>query len=111
MTGHTHPHTYADRPHPEYVVLDIGEGRGALILHTDAELHGVEVEISPAGADEDRQHKEILERSIDATPAFTGVFDNLAEGSYTLWIDDQAQARDVVVKGGEISELDWRGGG
>ena len=91
-------------------MLDIGEGHGALILHTDADLHGVEVEISPAGADVVRQHKEILERSIDDRPAFTGVFDNLAAGSYTLWIDDKAQARDVVVKGGEISELDWRGG-
>lgn len=43
----SHRHTYADRPHPEYVVLDIGGECGALILHTDPEMHGVEVEISP----------------------------------------------------------------
>jgi hypothetical protein len=105
--SHSHPHTYADRKHPEYVVLDIGEGLGALILHADAELHGVEVEISPAGADAERQHKEVLERSIDGRPAFTAVFDKLPEGRYTLWVADEARAREVPIVGGEVSELDW----
>ncbi len=105
--SHSHPHTYADRAHPEYVVLDIGEDRGALILHADVDLHGVEVEISPAGADGDRQHKEVLERTIDGRPAFTAVFDKLPEGRYTLWVADEAKAREVAVAGGEIAELDW----
>ena len=53
---------YADRPHPEYVVLDIGDVLGALIVYTDAALHGTEIEISPDGADGDRSHKDVLER-------------------------------------------------
>ena len=105
--SHSHPHTYADRKHPEYVVLDIGEDHGALILHADPEMHGVEVEISPAGSDAHRQHKEVLERNIDGRPAFTAVFDKLPEGRYSLWVADEARARDVAVAGGEISELDW----
>ena len=105
--GHAHPHTYADRSHPEYVVLDIGEEYGALIVHLDPDLHGVEVEISPAGADSERQHKEVLERSIDGRPAFTAVFDRLAEGRYTLWVEDEARARGVPIAGAEITELDW----
>jgi len=36
-------------------------------------------------------------------------YDNLAEGDYTLWIDDVAKARGVRVTGGEIAELEWRG--
>jgi len=46
---HAHSHNdpvedYAGRKHPEFVVLDIGADLGALILHTAAEMHGVEVE-------------------------------------------------------------------
>jgi hypothetical protein len=100
-------HTYADRPHPEYVVLDIGDGLGALIVYTEPELHGIEVEISPTGADGQRSHKEVLERGEAGRVAFTAVFDRLAEGTYTLWIDDVALARDVEVTGGAVAELDW----
>ena len=98
---------HAGRAHPEYVALDIGEQFGALIVHTGAELHGVEVEISPAGADQRREHKEVLERSINGRPAFTLVFDKLVEGRYTLWIDGVARDRGVAVTAGEIGELDW----
>lgn len=106
--SHSHPHTYADRTHPEFVVLDIGQEYGALIVHGDPGLHGVEVEISPAGADAERQHKEVLERNIGGRPAFTAVFDRLAEGRYTLWVMDEPRARDVAIAGAEIAEVDWR---
>ena len=98
---------YAARRHPEHVVLDIGEDIGALIVHTDAEMVGVEVEISATGEDEHRSHKDVLEREINRRPAYTAVFDNIRQGTYTLWVDDVAFARDVVVTGGAISELDW----
>src|SRR5919198_4754716 len=97
---------YAARPHPEYVVLEIGEGLGALIVHAGAELHGAEVEISSSGADGKRQHKEVLERKIDGEPAFTAVFDGLAADRYTLWVAGRPRARDVAVRGGEVAELD-----
>jgi hypothetical protein len=98
---------HGGRAHPEYVALDIGEEFGALIVHTGAELNGVEVEISLAGEDESREHKEVLERSINGRPAFTLVFDKLVEGRYTLWIDGVARDRGVAVTAGEIGELDW----
>jgi hypothetical protein len=100
--------TYADRPHPEYVVLDIGGERGALIVHADPELHGVEVEISPHGRDDDRSHKEVLERSINGHPAYTAVFESLERGAYTVWTRGAPRARKVRITAGEIAELDWR---
>jgi len=107
--AHEHPaENYAARPHPEFVVLDIGGDVGALIVHTDSDLHGVEVEISPAEDDARRSHKEVLERKIGGRPAYTGVFDGLKQGSYTLWIDGEPRARGVTITGGEIAELDWR---
>jgi hypothetical protein len=98
---------HAARRHPEPVVLDIGDDLGALIVHTDAAMHGVEVEISASGHDDERTHKDVLEREINGRPAYTAVFDKLSEGTYTLWVDDVARASDVVVTGAAVAELDW----
>ena len=111
--GHSHDHgpggepNYSARRHPEQVVLDIGGEFGALILHTDAAMVGVEVEISATGHDDSRTHKDVLEREINGRPAYTAVFDKVREGTYTLWVDDVARTRDVFVAAGAISELDW----
>ena len=51
----------------------------------------------------------MLERSLGGTPAFSAVFDQIPDGSYTLWVDDVARAHDIRVVGGEVGELDWRG--
>jgi hypothetical protein len=95
------------RRHPEFVVLDLDDEVGALIVHADPAMHGVEVEISPDGNDDRRSHKEVLERSIDGRPAFTAVFDGLRAGTYTLWTEGVARVRGVSVVGGEIAELRW----
>jgi hypothetical protein len=98
---------HAARPHPEYVVLDIGEHLGALIVYTDAALHGTEIEISPAGEDSNRSHKDVLERGVSGGAAFTAVFDKLPEGTYTLWSGGVPRARGVQVTAGAVAELDW----
>lgn len=106
---HTHSHEpYSARAHPEFVVLDIGENVGALIVHADPEMHGVEVEISPEGDDSGRSHKEFLERRAGSDPAYTAVFDGLRAGRYTLWVAGESRARGVAVGGGRVAELDWR---
>ena len=110
--GHDHSHgageeDYTSRPHPEHVVLDIGEDIGALIIHTGAGMLGMEVEISATGQDDQRSPKDILERQIGGSPAYTAVFDKVREGTYTLWVDDVARERDVHVSGGAIGELRW----
>ena len=104
---HSHSN-YADRSHPEFVLLNIGGDTGALVLHTDPDLHGVEIEISPAGDDHSRSHKQVLERSIRGRAAFTAVYDDLREGMYTLWVDGEPRACDVQITGGAVSQVDWR---
>lgn len=110
---HAHDHgtateNYSARRHPEHVILDIGDDVGALIVHTDGEMHGVEVEISATGRDDQRTHKDVLEREIAGRPAFTAVFDKVPQGSYTLWVGDLARARGVTVAGGVVTELNWK---
>jgi hypothetical protein len=98
---------HAARPHPEHVVLEIGGELGALIVYTEPALHGAEIEISRQGDGEHREHRDVLERLQGGRPSFAVVFDRLKEGAYTLWLDDTARARDVVVAGGQVAELDW----
>lgn len=107
--SYSRPHTYADRPHPEAVVLDIGNDVGALIIHTRPELHGQEIHISPLGVAQ-RDHVQVLERSINGEPAFTAVFPELREGTYQLWADlcTSNPEGEITIKGGEIATLDWR---
>ncbi len=100
---------HSARPHPEYVVLDIGDDLGALIVYTDAALHGTEIEISPDGEDSNRSHKDVLERALGDRAAFTAVFDRLAAGAYTLWTQGVPRVRGVQVAGGAVAELDWTG--
>lgn len=100
---------HAHRPHPEHVVLEIGDELGALIVLADRDAHGLEVEISRSGEDDRRSHKDVLERSLGGRPVYAAVFDRLQEGTYTLWVDGTARARGVVVAGGRVGELDWRG--
>jgi hypothetical protein len=101
-----HEH-YSARKHPEFVVLEIGEDVGALIVHAGSELHGLEMEISPADDDGHRSHKEVLERDAGGKPAYTAVFDQLPAGTYTLWSEGVARVRGVSVAGGQIAELTW----
>ena len=99
---------YAARSHPEQVVLEIGADLGALVLYTRDDLHGVEIEYSPTGADDDRQHKEVLQRPAGGRTLHAAVFDRLPEGGYTLWIGGEPVVRDLHVAGGRVTELDWR---
>jgi hypothetical protein len=102
-----HHHDYSARAHPEYVALDIGDDIGALIVHTPPEMHGVEIEISRDGEARTGSHKQVLERRAGDRAAYTAVFDQLSEGSYTLWTGDVARVRGVKVGGGGIAELRW----
>jgi len=98
------PHHSKD-PRPEHVLLDLGPGVGALILRTGADLHGAEVEISPAGRDEDRSHKQIHERPVAGRPLYGAVFDSLPAGEYTLWLDDRPLRRHVSVAGAVVTDI------
>ena len=100
----SNPHHSKD-PRPEHVLLDLGPGVGALVLHTDPDLHGREIEISPVGRDEERSHKQVHERPVAGRPLYGAVFDSLPAGEYTLWLDDQPLRRDVAVAGEAVTDL------
>jgi hypothetical protein len=86
-------------------MLDLGPGVGALVLRTGADMHGAEVEISPAGRDGDRSHKQVHERPVNGRPLYGAVFDSLPAGEYTLWLNDQPLRRKLAVTGAVVTEL------
>jgi hypothetical protein len=100
---------HSSRSHPKQVVLEIGGELGALVVYTDAGLHGTEIEISPTGEDDHRAHRDVLNRPVGGRPTYSAVFDRLRGGSYTLWASDVPVATNVTITGGCITELDWRG--
>jgi hypothetical protein len=86
-------------------MLDLGPGVGALVLHAEARLHGVEIEISPAGRDGERSHKQVHERPVAGRPRYAAVFDRLPAGEYTLWLDDLPLRRGVAVAGEAVTDI------
>ena len=100
----SNPHHSKD-PRPEHVLLDLGPGVGALVLRTGAQLHGAEIEISPAGRDEERSHKQIHERPVAGRPLYGAVFDSLPAGEYTLWLDGRPLRSHVAVAGAAVTDI------
>jgi hypothetical protein len=99
---------HSDRAHPESVVLDIGQDIGALIIYTEARLHGCEIEVSPRGSAATRVHVEVLERRINGQPVFAAVFPGLRAGDYDIWENSSSPSGTVTIVGGEVAMVDWR---
>jgi hypothetical protein len=99
----------SDRVHTEDVVLDIGQGFGALLIYTTPELRGTEIEVSRVGDDAARPvHAEVLERRVGGEPVFAAVLAALPEGDYRIRTDDSRLRNVVTIRGGEVAEVDWR---
>ena len=98
-------HHHSKDARPEHVMLDLGPGVGALVLHTGPNLHGVEIEISPVGRDETRSHKQVHERPVAGRPLYGAVFDSLPAGEYTLWLDDRPLRHHVAVAASAVTDI------
>ena len=104
-SGHQYPrHHHDDGPGPEgplgpsgeaSVVLDIGPHAGALVVYTDVDLAGAEIEIRPGAGTWLGTHTAVRERHGGGRVLYAGVFGSLAPGPY-----------DVRLKGGGPGSFD-----
>ena len=94
------------------VVLQLGPGIGALVLHTPPELDGTEIEISLADADPAarRTHSQVRPRVTPGGRQYAAVYPDLAAGDYTVWRDARTPALTVTVDGGRVTTAWWPGG-
>ncbi|HEX3721951.1 MAG TPA: hypothetical protein VHV31_04125 [Nitrolancea sp.] len=91
-----------------FIMVDIGEDAGALVIYAPRELRGTEIEISPAGNDTSRQHVDILERKINERSVCAAVFPSLAPGDYSIWRPGGLESERVTVAPESVAEVDWR---
>lgn len=89
------------------MLLDLGDGVGAVVLRAPEDLVGHEIDISPVGQDDQRHHVEVLPRQAGPRTMFAAVYPGLAEGSWTLWRTTTEPALVVDVTGGRVTEVDW----
>jgi hypothetical protein len=93
------------------VVLELGPGIGALLLHTPPELDGAEIEISPVTPPgkppAKRSHSQVRPRHTANGIKYAAVYPDLAPGEYALWRDSQRKALDFVVEGGQVTIARW----
>ena len=101
--GHSHP-PLSDAAAAGSVALDIGPGRGALVIYPADRFRGREIEISSSGRDERRTHTGVHERSTDAGSILTAIFGSLAAGEYLVWENDTTVGATVTVREGEVAE-------
>jgi hypothetical protein len=94
------------------VVLNLGPGIGALVLHAPPGLDGQEIEISPDGAPGARRtHSQVRERRTGPIVQYAAVYPELAAGSYVIWQDDSTPVTTVTIRGGEVADYHWPHGG
>ena len=112
---HTHEHTHDHRLEPRLppsrqgtVVLDIGDGIGALVVHAPRELCGIEIEIARRGEPDAFVHTEVRERVLPEGSVYAGVFVALDEGDYTLLDVESHPTRDVSIASGRVTEISLR---
>ena len=91
---------------PGSVILELGEGVGALILEAPPVLRGREIEISPA-AGGPRTHSLVRERVTAGGRSYAAVYPDLAAGDYVVWREDGLPAGRVTVHGGRASRFRW----
>ena len=91
---------------PGSVILELGEGIGALVLVTPPDLNGHEIEISPSAGGA-RTHSLVRERQTATRTSYAAVYPVLPEGDYVIWREDGAPAGQVTVHGGQASRFRW----
>jgi hypothetical protein len=110
MTAGTHHHHTLAPSGQGTVVLNIGAGIGALVVHTPARLHGHEIEVSPVADLAARTHAAVRARYVHGGVSWSVVLDGLPAGRYVVWRDPSTPLDEVDVAGGAVTEYTWRQG-
>jgi hypothetical protein len=92
------------------VVLDIGDGFGAVVIDTPPWLEGREIEIRKVGTEWRGVHTAVRARLIPTGTQFAAVFGSLAEGRYDLRVRaglDECPVLSLDVTGASVTYSSW----
>lgn len=90
------------------VALDLGPGRGALVIYPDDRFREREIEISPVDGSGRRVHTGVHERRSRSASMLTAIFGSLPAGEYVIWEDAASVAGNVTVTEGQVTEARLR---
>jgi hypothetical protein len=107
MTGHAE--SLAGPSGSGTVVLELGPGAGALVLHVPAGMNGTEIELGLAGWPGFRTHSAVRPRHVPGGTRFAAVYPGLAPDDYVVLGDDDAVVATVTVSGGIVTTARWPG--
>jgi hypothetical protein len=104
----SHEHTHAPEagtpPQGGPVVVDVGDGVGALIVHTDPAWLGHELHVRRDG-ETHTTHTGVWEREVGDRQVVVAVFLALDEGVYALLDLDGRPMTPVTIESGRVGEL------
>jgi hypothetical protein len=103
--GHEHPPPAPSRQGS--VVLDIGAGTGALIIHTTADDEGLEIHISPEDQPYQRTHAAVRPRHLPDRTLYAAVITPVPAGRYTVWNLDDTSHGTTEITDGQVSDYCW----
>lgn len=95
--------------HDGSVVLDIGDGIGALVIYVEPGRDGQEIEVSPC-AGGPRAHGAVRRRDLSAGPVYAALLPALPAGSYDVFDPQrpgQPPVATVTVPSARVAELHW----
>jgi hypothetical protein len=92
-------------PGTDALALDIGGEVGALVVYTDEDLVGCEIEVSPLDDLRCRVHTVVHRRRANGMDTYAGVFVALAAGKYRLWGQGIQPDTELRIMGGEVAEI------
>jgi hypothetical protein len=86
------------------VVLDVGGDVGALVLHTDATLDGVEIDLYRSDSIIPYVHSAVRARRLTTGTRFAAVYPDLPAGDYVIAAHGSVPPTAVTVDGGRVTE-------
>jgi hypothetical protein len=108
---HEHTHTHVEAVAPTMpsraVVINVGEHTGALVLASNEERSGVEVEIHPVSQPEARTHVWVLPREVRDGVVYAAIFPSLESGDYAILNLDGSIAEVVSVPPNQVTHATW----
>ena len=107
---HTHEHrTHVQAPTEpsRAVVIAVDEDHGALVLSSNAQCAGLEVQIHPVSNPSQRTHVWVLPREGRAGVVYAAIFPRLATDDYSVLANDGSVALAISVPPNRVTHAQW----
>jgi hypothetical protein len=84
------------------VILDIGNGVGALVLHTSSQWRDHEIDLEPDDPLLPHTHSAVRERRSPEGSSYAAVYPQLREGGYAI----VGSAQRFAIVGGRVTDIE-----